>query len=135
MTDQNGRKIGHFLPFPAPFLKKCQAMYNTAWQICVGVTGFEPATSRPPAERSSQTEPYPERLPYYGTSRRKMQSLFLFFEISFFSCRTFQGRQHILQKKTTLAAFLLEMSRKTLPKLKSSAYKAGQDPDSRSCSG
>ncbi len=25
----------------------------------IGVTGFEPATSRPPAVRSSQTEPYP----------------------------------------------------------------------------
>ena len=26
----------------------------------IGVTGFEPATSRPPAVRSSQAEPYPE---------------------------------------------------------------------------
>ena len=26
----------------------------------IGVTGFEPATSRPPAVRSNQTEPYPE---------------------------------------------------------------------------
>ena len=26
----------------------------------IGATGFEPATSRPPAVRSSQTEPYPE---------------------------------------------------------------------------
>ncbi len=25
----------------------------------IGVTGFEPATSRPPAVRSNQTEPYP----------------------------------------------------------------------------
>jgi len=64
-----------------------------------------------------------------------MQSLFLFFEISFFFCRTFQVRQPEMQKKTALAAFSLKMSRKTLPKLKSSAYKAGQDPDSRSCSG
>ena len=28
--------------------------------LCVGVTGFEPATSRPPAVRSNQTEPYPD---------------------------------------------------------------------------
>ena len=26
----------------------------------IGVTGFEPATSRPPAVRSNQTEPYPD---------------------------------------------------------------------------
>ena len=26
----------------------------------IGVTGFEPATSRPPAARSNQTEPYPD---------------------------------------------------------------------------
>lgn len=26
----------------------------------IGMTGFEPAASRPPAERSSQTEPHPE---------------------------------------------------------------------------
>lgn len=26
----------------------------------IGVTGFEPATSRPPAARSNQAEPYPD---------------------------------------------------------------------------
>ena len=28
----------------------------------IGVTGFEPATSRPPAVRSNQTEPHPADL-------------------------------------------------------------------------
>ena len=35
---------------------------NCAKPAEIGVTGFEPATSRPPAVRSSQTEPYPEAL-------------------------------------------------------------------------
>ena len=39
----------------------------------IGVTGFEPATSRPPAVRSSQTEPYPDNADYYTVFIRKMQ--------------------------------------------------------------
>ena len=31
----------------------------------IGVTGFEPATSRPPAVRSNQTEPHPASRLYY----------------------------------------------------------------------
>ena len=30
----------------------------------IGVTGFEPATSRPPAVRSDQTKPYPAEIHY-----------------------------------------------------------------------
>ena len=36
----------------------------------VGVTGFEPATSRPPAVRSNQTEPHPANEFYYMKFRR-----------------------------------------------------------------
>ena len=34
----------------------------------IGVTGFEPATSRPPAVRSNQTEPYPDTYLFYTHS-------------------------------------------------------------------
>lgn len=34
--------------------------------IFVGMTGFEPATSRPPAVRSSQTEPHSEIIHNYN---------------------------------------------------------------------
>ena len=39
----------------------------------IGVTGFEPATSRPPAVRSSQAEPYPDNVGYYNLSFIKKQ--------------------------------------------------------------
>lgn len=39
---------------------KALNLYRTLiFQEKIGVTGFEPATSRPPAVRSSQAEPYP----------------------------------------------------------------------------
>ena len=42
----------------------------------IGVTGFEPATSRPPAVRSDQAEPYPEVLFHYSIKCFKSQSFF-----------------------------------------------------------
>ena len=35
------------------------------FQQKIGITGFEPATSRPPAVRSDQTEPYPVNHMHY----------------------------------------------------------------------
>ena len=42
--------------------KSADALRDSTFLESIGVTGFEPATSRPPAVRSSQTEPYPETL-------------------------------------------------------------------------
>ena len=44
----------------------------------IGVTGFEPATSRPPAVRSNQTEPYPDSR-YSIELCRRLQALFFVF--------------------------------------------------------
>ncbi len=64
----------YLVPCDAVYSKKyrilrwefCQGIGFDVKKIClniqkIGVTGFEPATSRPPAVRSNQTEPYPEK--------------------------------------------------------------------------
>jgi hypothetical protein len=50
----------------------------------IGVTGFEPATSRPPAVRSSQAEPYPEFFSLYHGGEKKSTINFHFYQKYFF---------------------------------------------------
>ena len=51
---------GSLLPDLIPHIY--HLLQNKIHFLSVGVTGFEPATSRPPAVRSNQTEPHPDDL-------------------------------------------------------------------------
>ena len=57
---------------------------QTKEKLTIGVTGFEPATSRPPAVRSDQTEPYPAEK-YYNRFFQKGKTQIEIF--SNFLCR------------------------------------------------
>ena len=59
--------------------------------FCIGVTGFEPAASSSRTMRSSQTEPYPEKLPttIISCQVEKIKSFFQnLFSVSFIKSLT-----------------------------------------------